>query len=84
MFWFVYIARTRTDRYYTGITPNPEARIVKHNKGQGSRLAREQGPFTLVYVSDGFSGKSAARKREIQIKGWSRAKKEKLIKGEWL
>jgi len=83
MSWFVYIARTKTDRYYTGITTNPKARIVKHNKGKGSRLARDQGPFSLVYTSLPFPNKSEARKREIQIKGWSRTKKEKLINGEW-
>jgi len=83
MFWYVYIAEARTKKYYTGITNNPKKRIVKHNTGRGSQLARQQGPFSLLYVSKPFLNKSEARKREIQIKGWSRDKKEKLIRGEW-
>lgn len=81
--WYVYIAIAKTNRYYTGISPNVETRIKKHNKGLGSKFAIQQGGLTLVYKSDPFSNKSEARKREAQIKKWSRAKKEKLIKGEW-
>ena len=83
MNWYVYIARARTGSYYTGITPRPDARLKKHNSGQGSRMAQQQGPFSLVYVSTPFSNKSEARKREAQIKGWAREKKEKLVSGEW-
>ena len=82
--WFVYIARAKTGRLYTGITPNPQKRITKHNTGSGSRFARQQGPFELAYISNPFRGKSEARKREAQIKGWSRNKKLKLVNGEWL
>jgi predicted GIY-YIG superfamily endonuclease len=78
MVWFVYIAKAKTGRYYTGITTNTTKRLAEHNKGYGSRFARQQGPFELVY-SASFSSKSEARKREIQIKGWSRNKKELLI-----
>ena len=46
-------------------------------------MAVQQGLFTLVYVSKEFSNKSLARKREVQIKKWTRVKKEKLVKGEW-
>jgi putative endonuclease len=84
MSWFVYIAKARTNRYYTGITNNPDSRISKHNSGLGSKFAIEQGPFELVYVSDPMTDKSSARIREIQIKGWNRAKKKKLISGDWV
>jgi putative endonuclease len=83
MYWYVYIAKTKTSRYYTGISTNPQKRIIKHNQGKGSQLARQQGPFALVYTSKPFPNKSEARTREIQLKGWSRQKKEKLINGEW-
>ena len=81
--WFVYIAKAKSGRYYTGITTNPSERVSAHNKADGARFARQQGPFTLVYVSSPFQGKSPARIREAQIKKWSRIKKEKLINGEW-
>mgnify|MGYP001570053524 CR=1 FL=1 len=81
--WFVYIAKARSGRYYTGITTDPIKRIDAHNKAGGARFARQQGPFALVYISDSFKGKSPARTREAQIKKWLRVKKEKLINGEW-
>ena len=83
MNWFVYIAEARTGAYYVGITTDPLERIAKHNRGDGSRMAMQQGPFKLRYVSKPFVNKSEARKREIQVKGWTKAKKEKLIEGEW-
>ncbi len=81
--WFVYVAKAKTGRFYTGITINPEKRILDHNRGRGSKFAKDQGPFQLVYSSKAFPNKSLARKREIQIKGWSREKKLKLINGAW-
>ena len=81
--WFVYIAQAQTGAYYVGITTDTGERIAKHNRGDGSRMAILQGPFILRYTSLPFQTKSEARRREAQIKGWSRAKKKKLISGEW-
>ena len=81
--WFVYIAEAHTGQYYVGMTTDPQSRIEKHNNGKGSRMAIQQGPFVLRYVSRPFSTKSEARVREAQVKGWSRKKKEQLIKGVW-
>ena len=83
MHWFVYIAQARTGRYYTGITPNPEQRIVDHNSDHGAKFAHDQGPFKLVYISPPFKDQKEARKRERQLKGWSHLKKKKLVSGEW-
>ncbi len=83
MAWFVYIAQAPTGRYYTGITTDPHRRINEHNRAEGAKFAIDQGALRLIYTSSAFSDKSSARKREIQIKGWTRDKKEKLIRGEW-
>ncbi|MEK7093485.1 MAG: GIY-YIG nuclease family protein [Patescibacteria group bacterium] len=83
MNWFVYIAEARTGAFYVGITTDPAERVNKHNRGDGSRMAMQQGPFELRYVSKPFADKSGARTREAQIKGWSREKKQRLIRGEW-
>jgi len=82
--WFVYIARSRSGRLYVGMTTNPQSRVARHNAGRGARLAQIEGPFDLRYVSSPFDERSDARKREMQIKAWTRAKKEKLIRGEWV
>jgi putative endonuclease len=81
--WYVYIAQTGTGYYYTGVSNDVAKRIEKHNSGHGSKFARMHGDFRLVYTSEPAT-KSEALKREIQIKGWTRAKKKKLISGDWL
>jgi putative endonuclease len=83
MGWDVYIAQAQTGRYYVGITTNPQERIEEHNTGKGSKFAINQDPFALAYVSNAFTDKSSARKREAQVKKWTQRKKEKLIMGEW-
>ena len=80
--WYVYIAKTRSGHFYTGVSNNVTKRIEKHNSGKGSKYARMHGEFRLVYTSGPLT-KSGALKREIQIKGWTHAKKAKLISGEW-
>ena len=80
--WYLYIAQARTGRYYVGITTEPARRIKDHNKGRGSRMAVNQGPFTLVYTSPALPDQSSARKREIEVKSWNRAKKIRLIDGD--
>ena len=82
MDWHVYIACAQSGRYYTGASTNPQRRVHEHNKGLGAKFSRDHGKLTLLYVSPAYD-KSTAWKREIQIKGWSRLKKEKLISGEW-
>ncbi len=83
MSWYVYIAQAKTGRYYTGITTNTNQRIQTHNEGKGAKFADDQGNLSLMYKSLPYESKSEARKREIQIKGWTRAKKEKLIQRRW-
>lgn len=79
--WYLYIARARTGLYYVGITTDPKRRILDHNNGRGSRMALGQGPFTLVYTSEALPDQSTARKLEMKMKKWTRARKEKLIQG---
>jgi len=83
MNWYVYIARAKTGRFYTGMSTNPVTRLNRHNSGEGSKFAKQQGPFNLVYVSQAYKNKFEARRREIQIKDWSKTKKERLISGEF-
>ena len=75
--WYVYIARSRTGRYYVGITTDVSRRIAEHNSGKGSKFAIYQVPLSLIYQSEPFTDKSLARRREIQIKNWSQTKKQK-------
>lgn len=82
MEWFVYIAETQSGHFYTGVSNDVRRRMNKHNSGRGSKFARMHPEFRLVYTSPPMT-KSDALRREIQIKGWTKQKKEKLVKEEW-
>ena len=76
---WLYILRSDTSgAYYVGQTDAPERRVAYHNRGL-SRFTRGRGPWRLVYREE-FETRSAARRRERQIKRWkSRAAIERLI-----
>ena len=63
---------------YTGFACDPVARVLVHNSGKGAKYTRARLPVTLVYTEQ-CESRSAALKRECQIKPWSRAKKDALI-----
>lgn len=80
MFWFTYILLCSEKSYYVGITNDLQNRIALHNSGKGSKYLLSKLPVKLLYFEK-YTNKSEARKREIQLKGWTRVKKEKLISG---
>ena len=76
--WTVYIVRCRDGKLYTGITTNLDQRIKDHNRGKGCKYTAYRRPVRLAY-SEPHPDRSCAQKREAQIKGWTRKKKERLI-----
>jgi putative endonuclease len=78
--WTVYILRCSDSSLYTGCTDNVEARLKAHNSGKGAKYTASRRPVALVY-QEPAENRSAALKREIQIKRWSKAKKEALLEG---
>jgi putative endonuclease len=76
--WHVYIAQCKDGTYYTGITKDVERRIKEHNTTNKCRYTRYRKPLKLVY-SETSESYNAARKREKEIKDYSRDKKEKLM-----
>ena len=76
---FVYIVRCKDDSYYTGITWNLKKRITEHNLGIKTPIQKSRRPVELVYWEK-FATRKEAAKREKEIKGWRREKKEQLIK----
>ena len=81
--YYVYILQCSDGSYYTGVTNNPEKRLAQHNSGQDSNAyVFRRRPAKLVWQAD-FTDPNTAIEKEKQIKGWSRAKKEALIHGEF-
>lgn len=78
MVYFVYIVECKDKSFYTGITWNLQKRVHEHNSRVKSSLQLSKLPVKLVYWEQ-FVDKYKAAKREKEIKGWSRVKKQKLI-----
>ena len=79
--WFVYIIRTESDRLYTGITTDPERRLEQHRTGRGgAKFFRLSRPVELIYV-ESQPDRSAATRREREVKALSRARKLALAVG---
>lgn len=76
---YVYILRCSNESYYTGSTTNLELRLLQHQSGKGANHTKKHLPVTLVYYEE-FQRIDEAFYREKQIQGWSRKKKEALIK----
>ncbi|MCO4316281.1 GIY-YIG nuclease family protein [Phyllobacterium sp. 21LDTY02-6] len=76
----VYILQCSDGAFYTGLTKqNIEARVWEHNAGICYGYTRKRRPVTLVFTET-YDRLTDAIARERQIKGWSRAKKQALIK----
>ena len=80
---YLYILRCADGSYYTGTARSGlERRIAEHNSATFAGYTARRRPVTLVY-SQWFERITDAIAAERQIKGWSRAKKEALIRGEF-
>ena len=77
--YILYILRGPKKHLYIGVTSNLDKRISRHKIGDGAEFTKRNKVFTLVYKEE-FSTLIEARRREQQIKGWRREKKETLIK----
>ena len=80
--FYVYIIRSvdLTHSIYVGFATDLAARLLDHNGGK-CVFTKKHRPWKIVY-SEQLETKSLALMRERQIKKWSRAKKEALIRGD--
>jgi putative endonuclease len=81
MFW-VYILRCADGSYYTGHTDNLEIRIGQHQMGECAGYTATRLPVALVWTQE-IAAREEALSAERQIKGWSRKKKEAMMRGDW-
>jgi tRNA/rRNA methyltransferase len=81
VFW-AYILRCADGSYYTGHTEDLELRVAQHDDGTFGGYTHDKRPVQLVWSAD-FPTRIEALEAERKIKGWSRAKKEALIEGDW-
>ncbi len=81
---FVYILRCADGSYYVGSARGEslERRMGEHQAGTFAGYTSRRRPVTLVYAEQ-FLQITDAIAMERRIEGWSRAKKEALIRGDW-
>jgi putative endonuclease len=81
---FVYMLRCADDFYYVGSATGDDLtkRVAEHETGAYPGYTSTRRPVRLVW-SEHFDRITDAIAGERQIKGWSRAKKEALIQGDW-
>ncbi len=79
--FFVYLLNCVDHSYYCGHTDDIETRMQQHHQSESGYVSTRK-PFDLVWQGE-FETREAAIAFEQQIKGWSRAKKEALITGDW-
>lgn len=79
--WEVYIIETRAGKLYTGITNDIQRRYKEHaGSAGGAKFFRISPPKKIVWTEK-QSDRSAASRREWEIKKMNRKQKLELIKG---
>ncbi|MDP3724064.1 MAG: GIY-YIG nuclease family protein [bacterium] len=84
MSYVVYILRTSSNTLYIGQTNNLEKRLKEHSfkNSKSAKYIKYFSSYNLAY-SETYPTRSLAMKREWQLKKWSKAKKEALIKDDF-
>ena len=80
--FFTYILRCRDGSYYTGHTDDLDMRIRQHDRGEGAAYTSKRRPVELIWATD-CQTRTEAFELEKRLQGWSRAKKEALMRGDF-
>ena len=78
----VYILECADGSHYVGSTRNLEGRLWQHQQGPGAEYTKRRLPVKLVFSSH-FERVDDADGVEKRVQGWSRAKREALIRGDY-
>ncbi len=80
--FYVYILRSSSNQLYIGQTNNLENRKEQHltKDWKAAKFTKDGEGFKLVYQEE-YGSRLESMRRENQLKGWTRAKKESLIIG---
>jgi len=77
--YHVYILLCEDKSLYTGITTDVARRFKEHRAGVGGHYTRAHRPKKVLY-QENIATRSAALKREAEIKSWPREKKLRLAR----
>ena len=77
---YLYILECADGSYYVGSTWDLDQRVAEHNLGLGAAFTRRRRPVRLKWSQE-FDRIEDAFRREKQVQGWGRAKREALMEG---
>jgi predicted GIY-YIG superfamily endonuclease len=80
--FYVYILECVDGTYYTGHTDDLDQRMAQHGAGEGCAYTSKRRPLKLLWATD-CQTRGQAFELEKQIQGWSRTKKEALMRGDF-
>lgn len=75
---YVYVLRCGDGSLYTGWTNDLKLRLAAHQSGKGAKYTKGRTPIELVYFEE-LPDKSAALRRENELKKLRKDKKEELV-----
>jgi len=82
MSFYCYMLHCRGGYFYVGHTDDLDVRLAQHEQGLVPGFTRDHLPVKLVWCET-FPTRDEAKAAERRLKGWSRAKKMALIRGDW-
>jgi predicted GIY-YIG superfamily endonuclease len=80
--FYVYMLRCADDSLYVGHTDDLAGRVEAHRARRYAGYTAKRLPVSLIFA-DTFRTREEAFAAERRIKGWSRAKKLALVRGDW-
>ena len=80
--FFVYLLECADGSYYVGHTDDLARRMAQHDAGEIEGYTHERRPVRLMWSQE-TATREEALAAEMRLKGWSRAKKEALIAGDF-
>jgi len=79
---YIYILQCGDGSYYVGSTWNLDLRVAQHAPGNGAKYTAARLPITLMFAQE-YERMDDAYAMEKRIQGWSRRKREALIRGDY-
>jgi predicted GIY-YIG superfamily endonuclease len=80
--FYAYMLHCNGGYFYGGHTDDLDARLWQHERGVIPGFTPDHLPVKLVW-NESFPTRDEAFAAERRVKGWSRAKKMALIRGDW-
>ena len=79
---YLHILRLKSKNLYIGATLDLEQRTQEHFEGSACSTIKIDPPLELIHFERNENLKDA-RRREDQLKRWTRAKKEAFVSGDF-